>query len=202
MDVVREEGPFDAVLGFSQGSALGATVMLTEAIKNPGRPPFAMGIFLSSTMPFDFGSGILRLKDDGVNGLNATHLDHSFRNLESEKGKVNWLTDCRSKGVIDEFQARHQEYQQHSGAGSVEVDVLLRYHPTTHTQRLLLPTVHVIGTKDDYADHGRDLYGMCDARQATLISHDGGHQLPRHMTIVAKVADAIMRAVEQMRYQW
>lgn len=200
MDVVREEGPFDAVLGFSQGSAIAATILLTEAIKNPGRQPFKMGVFLSSTMPFDFDSGILRLKDKGVNGLTAIHFDNGCGDPNPEKDKFDWMADCRSKGVIEEFQARRQSYH-HAQNGNVEVDVLLRYNPTTHTQRLRLPTVHVIGTNDDYADHGRDLHGMCDARYATLISHDGGHQLPRHILTVTKVADAIIRAVEQVRYQ-
>ena len=198
MDVVREEGPFDAFLGFSQGSAIGATIMLTEALKNPGKQPFKMGVFLSSTMPFDFGSGILRLKDDGVNGLKATHFENGSQVPSPGQHEVDWINDCRSKGVIEEFEARRLQYQR---TGVVEVDVLLRYNPVTHTQRLRLPTVHVIGVKDAYADHGRDLYGMCDTRQATLISHDGGHQLPRQTNSVVKVADAIVKAVEHTRWQ-
>jgi len=198
MDVVEEDGPFDAVLGFSQGSAIGATVMLTEAAKNNGKQPFKMGVFLSTTMPFDFGSGVLQLKYDRRDGLSAMHYDADLRTPTAKSEDVDWRTDCRSKGVIDEFEARHPCVQD---SESVEVDVLLRYHPTTHSQRLRVPTVHVIGRKDDYAEHGKNLYGMCDPRYATVVTHDGGHQLPRDVNTVAKVADSIIRAVELMRYQ-
>lgn len=196
MEVVEDEGPFDAVLGFSQGSAMAATIMLYEAEKKSFPQPFKMGVFLSTTMPFDFGSGILRLQYNRDQGLRATHLDAAL-NPVIEDMNINWLTDCRSKTVIEEFEARRPPSMLVTEA-DVKVDVLLRYHPSTHTQRLCLPTVHVIGTNDSYADHGENLFGMCDPRYATLITHDGGHQLPRNTSSVAKVASAIMRAVEQM----
>ena len=196
MEVVEEEGPFDGVLGFSQGSAMAATIMLYEAEKKSLPQPFKMGVFLSTTMPFDFGSGILRLQYNHEKGLKATHLDAALNPIIDD-GNVDWLTDCRSKTVIEEFEARRPPSMSVKEV-DVEVDVLLRYNPSTHTQRLRLPTVHVVGTNDSYADHGMNLFGMCDPNYATLITHDGGHQLPRNMNSVAKVASAIMRAVEQM----
>jgi hypothetical protein len=196
MEVVEEEGPFDAVMGFSQGSAMAATIMLHEAQKKSHPQPFKMGVFLSTTMPFDFGSGILNLQYKPQTGLKATHLD-THSNPTPENQKVDWLEDCRSATVIQEFEARRPTSM---GVDEVEIDVnvLLRYHPSTHLQRLRLPTVHVVGMNDGYKDHGDNLYKMCDPNYATLIMHDGGHQLPRGVTSVTKVASAIMRAVEQM----
>lgn len=92
MEVVEEEGPFKAVLGFSQGSAMAATIMLHEANKKSLPQPFKMGVFLSTTMPFDFGSGILRLQYSEAD-LKATHLDATL-NTFVEDQDVDWLADC------------------------------------------------------------------------------------------------------------
>lgn len=197
MEVVRDEGPFDAVLGFSQGAALAAAVVLNEAMKPSLADPFKMAVFLSSTMPFDLRGGKLHLTYDGINSLTAVHQNDNGDNLE-EIG-VDWMADSRSAGVIDEFEARRPKSQRPKQPQSI--DVLLRYNPSTHSQRIRIPTAHVIGVQDDYADHGRSLAGMCEPRLTHIVTHDGGHQLPRATTTVAKVAQAIQHAVEQMRYQ-
>ncbi|KAL2069773.1 hypothetical protein VTL71DRAFT_14452 [Oculimacula yallundae] len=174
MEVVEEDGPFDAILGFSQGSAMAATIMLHEAEKRTSLQPFKMGVFLSTTMPFNFGSGILRLQyNNEKSRLNATHLDDSGNPI-IQNCHVDWLTDCRSKTVIEEFEARRPASSVKGVA--MEVDVLLRYHPSTYSQRLRLPTVHVVGMNDSYADQGMDMFRLCDPNYATLITHDGGHQ--------------------------
>ena len=196
MEVVRDEGPFDAVLGFSQGSALAASIVLHEALKPSLADPFKMAVFLSTTMPFDLGSGKLRLTYDGINSLTAVHQNDNGDNLD-ETG-IDWMTDCRSAAVIDEFEARRPKYQRPKQPQSI--DVLLRYHPSTHSQRIRIPTAHIIGAQDEFADHGRSLAGMCEPRLTRIVTHDGGHQLPRATTTVAKVAQAIQHAVEQMRY--
>jgi hypothetical protein len=101
IEVVEEEGPFDAVLGFSQGSVMAATIMLYEVEKKSLPQPFKMGVFLSTTMPFNFGSGILRLYYNNENGMKATHLNAALNPIIKDRN-VDWLTGCRSKTVIEE----------------------------------------------------------------------------------------------------
>ncbi|RDL33233.1 uncharacterized protein BP5553_08672 [Venustampulla echinocandica] len=46
--VIEEEGPFDGVMGFSQGSALAASMLLQHEIDHPkSPPPFRFAIFFS-----------------------------------------------------------------------------------------------------------------------------------------------------------
>jgi hypothetical protein len=49
--VIEEEGPFDGVLGFSQGSSIAASLMLDHEINHPrDPPPFSFAILFSCFM--------------------------------------------------------------------------------------------------------------------------------------------------------
>ena len=59
-DYIASEGPFDAVMGFSQGASLAATLILRNQEAKSGHPasahpqnPFKCAIFLSGQLPFD-----------------------------------------------------------------------------------------------------------------------------------------------------
>ena len=193
MSVVREEGPFDGVIGFSQGAAVASTIIAAEAERNPESEPFKFAIFFSATMPFDMSAGKLRLTLEGDN-LTAIHQGSGF--IELEDKNIDWLQDCRSVGVIEEFESRRPRI---SGASKEpqSIHVLLRFHPSTHGQRIHVPTVHIIGLKDSMANQGRDLAGICDPKVAQVITHNGGHHLPRDTATLSKVAEAIQWAVER-----
>jgi hypothetical protein len=193
MSVVQEEGPFDGVIGFSQGAAVAATIIATEAERNPELEPFKFAIFFSATMPFDFSAGRLHLTLNG-DDLTAIHQDSDGEDLKDDN--IDWLKDCRSVGVIEEVESRRPRL---AGASKdpQSIDVLLRFHPSTHGQKIHIPTVHIIGLNDNMADQGRDLAGICDPKLAQIVTHDGGHQLPRDAGTVGKVAEAVQWAVER-----
>lgn len=51
---IAEEGPFDGVIGFSQGAALAATYLIQQNRDHPDEPlPFRCAIFFSSSPPYD-----------------------------------------------------------------------------------------------------------------------------------------------------
>ncbi len=60
-EFVASEGPFDAVMGFSQGASLAATLILRSHEARKGDPssahyqpnPFKCAVFLSGQLPFD-----------------------------------------------------------------------------------------------------------------------------------------------------
>ena len=58
---MEEEGPFDGIIGFSQGAALAATYLLRFSQEKPHEPlPFKCAIFFSGGVPID-----LRALDQG-----------------------------------------------------------------------------------------------------------------------------------------
>lgn len=58
IDIIDEDGPFDGVVGFSQGAAAAATTLLWNEKLDPTSPPlFKFGIFFCSTKPLDADDG-------------------------------------------------------------------------------------------------------------------------------------------------
>ncbi|KKP03792.1 hypothetical protein THAR02_04122 [Trichoderma harzianum] len=197
-EVVLEEGPFDGVIGFSQGAAVAATVIAHETKLNPHQELFKVAIFLSATGPFDLSAGRLRLSYEGtVDDIKIDRYDALEGGSLVPDDGTDWKTDHRSIGIIQEFQARRTHL---SDLGQQSIDVLLRYHSSVHGVLINIPTVHVVGFKDDYADQGRDLAAICDPKISQVVTHDGGHQLPRDLRTVTKTAEAIQWAVDRMLF--
>ncbi|CAH0022094.1 unnamed protein product [Clonostachys rhizophaga] len=74
-DFIATEGPFDGVIGFSQGAALAAAVMAQRQRKQPleeaANPVFKCAIFISAAVVFDpisLGEGFLRALSWDVDG--------------------------------------------------------------------------------------------------------------------------------------
>jgi len=197
IQVVREEGPFDGVLGFSQGAALAAAVIAAHAEENPSEELFKIAVFIATSMPFDLKGGKIRLTYEGSGSLSAARVDGAGHVVANEE--CDWLNDCRTASVIREFEGRQPRIRQRQGPQTI--DVLLRYHPSTHTQRIQIPTVHVVGAKDSYREQGMDLASLCSARKAQMVAHQGGHEMPRDAATVARAAEAIYEAVERMRLE-
>lgn len=60
--IIAEQGPFDVVLGFSQGAALAAALIVDHAKTHPGEPPlFRAAVFLCGVSPWE-SSGLVKIQ--------------------------------------------------------------------------------------------------------------------------------------------
>ncbi|PYI30057.1 hypothetical protein BP00DRAFT_426927 [Aspergillus indologenus CBS 114.80] len=51
MDVIEAEGPFDGVIGFSQGASLALSILYHHEISHPSRPPpFRFAVFFCAVL--------------------------------------------------------------------------------------------------------------------------------------------------------
>jgi len=133
VDVVNEEGPFDGVVGFSQGAAAAATALLYSQSLDPRAPPlFNFAVFFSSTRALD-----------------ASSTGDSTADLPAAKS------------------------------------VLL---PP-------IPTVHVVGQKDAVRTQSMELYELANEQYSRLITHEGGHWIPKDALFARKMQDAFEWAV-------
>ncbi|KAE8150833.1 hypothetical protein BDV25DRAFT_171872 [Aspergillus avenaceus] len=194
MDVVQEEGPFDGVIGFSQGAQMAATIIAHEAMINPQADVFKFAVFLSAIMPFDMEAGSLKLTyDDDVDTLEAEYQGATNSQGSMTHNHLNWLNDCRATSVIAEWQGRRSRLP---GLGRQSTDILLRYHPSIHGIQINIPTVHVYGLEDQYLHHARGLAGICDPKVSQVVTHEGTHQIPRDGRNLMRIAEAIQWAVD------
>lgn len=48
--------------------------------------------------------------------------------------------------------------------------------------RIRVPTGHVIGSRDKWCLHSKELVALCSADKRHVFTHDGGHEIPRGYT--------------------
>lgn len=201
MDVVNEEGPFDGIIGFSQGAALAATIIVTEAMRNTGQSLFRVAVFFSATMPYDLSAGKLTVSSTSPMSLKLTYHDASGEEVLDENR--DWSTDLRTAWTLEELQSRqHLHPDDYPSVYSLQgLDLLLRYHPSVTLQRIRMPTVHVVGLNDEFMKHGKALADMCESKIRRVVTHEGGHHLPKERVSVGKICEAIVWATERAIFQ-
>lgn len=171
---MEEEGPFDGVIGFSQGAALASSMMLQHAKSNPGEELFRCAIFAGASLPYNL--------DDP-----ARFLPHEVgRSTVILPGATQNDTEPRGFPAIP---------------GPVFEPFLGRYHPEIEKAKITVPTLHIIGDADQYASQSRLLSKLCNT-EAKVIHHPEGHRIPKDPPFQHKVAVAIEGLIHQSLFRY
>lgn len=170
----EEEGPFDGVIGFSQGAALAASIMLQHAKSNPREELFRCAIFAGASLPYN--------------------LDDSARSPLHEVGRVEVIFPAATQ---DDTEPRGFP----TILGPIFEPFLGRYHPEIEKAKISVPTLHIIGDLDQYASQSRLLSKLCDT-EAKIIYHPEGHRIPRDPPFQKKVAIAIEGLIHQSLFRY
>ncbi|KAI4149384.1 MAG: hypothetical protein LQ340_004663 [Diploschistes diacapsis] len=179
--LIKTKGPFDGVLGFSQGAALAASLLLHHQINSPDQPaPFKAAIFICSPVPFstsvEYGIDTRAYFGIETMQLSRPHCpDQVPKHLITDPAYLNGEVETGQDGQHSTF------YQM--------------FHPTVDTCRIAVPTLHVYGKRDKWRLHSRDLYELCEPATANCLEHDAGHEVP------AAYAEEIADAVESTMFK-
>lgn len=182
----RRAGPFDGVMGFSQGAALAASVLLHHELEG-APPPFAFAVFVCAPLPFShalahgidtrahFGSPAQRpVRPDCPDAVPA-HLvaDAAYlrgeERLAAAKAKASAAADAA--GPVRAPAAKEEEEE---GAHFYQM-----FHASVDRVRIQVPTVHVVGARDKWRLHSLDVLQLCARDLAVSFEHGGGHEIPR-----------------------
>ena len=125
------EGPFDGIIGFSEGALVAADVILHQAKTDPPHP-LKVGIFVCGAPPWDYANHKSLLSD------------------ESE-------------------------------------------------ERISVPTLSIVGTKDVIAKAGNALFDACEKGRGVLMEWDGGHEVPRAVDVKDKMVQKVRRTINRAR---
>lgn len=186
-DVIDEAGPFDGVLGFSQGAAVALSYLhLRQSLNEPSAFKFAL--CFSSVMPcsadIDFGQGIIQricslepnfLADTGT-GAHVT----TSATMDEVAQFCRLLHDTvipaqKNSALLPDYDMAIYT----SGNGATAAPRLM--HRSLTETRIRIPTIHVSGKRDAVfmRNMSEAARGLCEDGCLKRLEHSGGHQPPQ-----------------------
>jgi hypothetical protein len=178
-EAIEEDGPFDGILGFSQGATLAFQFLVEHAKRNPYEVPgegasFRCAVFICGMPPFRMDYG-----DSSRCGSGFSSGSSSGR--ESPSG-------C--EGVVPSSGSTTSDCGS-SASGSLEEAFPRAIFDEGVEQVVKIPTVHIAGKEDDIFEFSLQLYGLCEKETAKLITHAKGHEVPQDRKGTAEIANAV-----------
>lgn len=201
-EYVKRNGPYDAVMGFSQGCSLVATMALYYAFDGHDDQdgegfPFRAAVFICGGVP------LYALRDMG--------LDVSDRAEEINKETGALLNG--TAGKLSTFAADTTLVKRGVGLWDGNGDALI-HDPDPGNRpgredvfgldftgfpdwaRIGIPTVHVYGCKDPRWPAGIQLAEFCPDR--VEFDHGGGHDIPRLSGVSERIAELVKGVIERV----
>lgn len=191
--VIEEDGPYDGVIGFSQGAALAASLILAhqllaaeeapDAATKP--PPFKFAVLICSVLPV---APTERL------GVDATQFM-----LELERS-------------LSEFLGLSEEDTERKAGPAANNKVVHVFEPVSEPgpgqalrppqTRIKIPTLHILGAEDRFLPYGRYVVNLCEDRQAEVLVNQCGHELPRSDESLNRIAALIENIIELSKIEF
>ncbi|MCJ1391332.1 hypothetical protein MMC18_004195 [Xylographa bjoerkii] len=167
MNIVDEEGPFDGVMGFSQGASLAASILIHHQIEKPWLPPpFRVAVFLCATYA------------------------HSRNSLDGKD-----VTDkVPASGLPDRRRSTDSGYSSDDNSARDSIRV---FYADSTKARIQIPTAHLYGENDSYLHESLEIVDLCDQRLSLEFKHKGGHEVPMDAVSNKKIRDIIAMTCER-----
>ncbi|RHZ54156.1 putative EF-hand calcium-binding domain protein [Aspergillus thermomutatus] len=174
-DLIAERGPYDAVMMFSQGCALGAAMLLLHQAQDPAQPPpFNAAIFICGGAPLKLLESVGFEVSDAVKARDQLGREALAAQADSAsilaRGSARWTGEASLGGAVDEEEFREEI------RGPFTVGI---------------PTVHVYGSRDPRYVAGVQLSGICEPGKRRVFNHGGGHEIPRTDRVSRTIADLV-----------
>lgn len=206
-EIIEDEGPFDGILGFSQGGSLAVAYLLQHEIDHPDEPcPFKFAMIFSSIISFTPDESycmqlVNELTEGEIEKLSAFP-DVDFTSLpEGARTLFGTMARALNAGIEGGFLHEHPDEQVFRRRDSALIPRIL--HPSLIESRIQIPTVHIVGKMDNplMLEQSRLMYQLCDPKVSKWMEHSAGHDVPR-MAADAKAAyRAMLWAAEEGEQQ-
>jgi hypothetical protein len=217
-EIIEEEGPFDGLIGFSQGAALALSMLMHQELNNPGAPPlfsFAALFSCPVVMSPDTKLNLERLRDATTNLAPDDTNKPDLPTKEAPKHRFSLLLTENQRALAQEYRTILDDAKEKANEMGVHVfdvnpqegtesDEELSYiprlvHPLMVSARVSVPTVHLYDPTDIYHSQHKLAMRLCDKFLTYEVQHSGGHGLPMDPKQVKECATAIIKAMEKGR---
>ncbi|OCK77071.1 hypothetical protein K432DRAFT_359288 [Lepidopterella palustris CBS 459.81] len=186
LQLVEEDGPFDGVLGYSQGAVLAAQALIRFAADNPHATaeeyPFRFAIFFNCPTPirvFEVTEPATEIEpEDEPDAVLFYMLSRANPLLNSTKMFAGQLPNGRRLLTDNKI-------------GMTKCDFKL------DGTLIKIPTLHV-RCPDDKEQFGEQMYHLCDKATASQLFHKHEHDFPRGYDEMRSIARAIRQLAESV----
>jgi len=185
LDHIDANGPYDVVMGFSQGCSLIGSYLLYHARETPSEPlPFKAAVFVCGGLPLQVLEDLELPVPQRAYDIN----DETVRLLKARAGKLTQLAANPDQiklgtGLWDDLEGLVHD----PSVMPDEEDVYgLDFTIIPRDMRIKIPTVHVYGAKDPRWPASLQLAHFCNRRE--MYDHGGGHDIPRSTDVSLKLA--------------
>lgn len=201
-DIIDEDGPFDGVLGFSQGAAIALSYLhLRESLNEP--PAFKFGLCFSSVIPCsadaDFGQRIIQricpLEPNLIDRADTGDIATSVMGEMTQFCRLLHDTVVpaqKSNALLPDYDM--SIYAKGNGATAPRL-----MHRSLTEIRIRIPTIHVSGRKDAgfMRNMSKAARGLCEEKCLKHLEHSGGHQPPQKDSEVKAAIRAMEWAIKE-----
>ncbi|KAI0972126.1 serine hydrolase FSH [Xylaria arbuscula] len=200
-EFIESDGPFDGVMGVSEGSMLAAALLLKHQIEQPfSAPLFRFAIFISGTLPFSWTSSLGQDVFGLITGENPLSTDASLWQRQATDGSVRAkpLGDSQAAMLADMFPTWQERVEYLKDIIGAPENAHLRpycFHPDLYEDRINIPTAHVWGVQDLFKPHAEHLVRLCDTTLAAVFEHTGEHDVPITLEENKKFSEVIQKTI-------
>jgi len=198
---IEDHGPFDGVLGFSQGASMALSYLLQRTIDKPNDSlPFKFAIFFSSVAALSADGNYCRIILESITDEQMLAMsDFPSSSFEGLGPEARVFCTSLAHAVISARTAGALQAAEENCFADGDVSRVPRVmHPLFIHERVKIPTVHVSGKRESPLLLGISalMRSLCDGQLARQVTHGNGHDLPTRPADVQATRAAIEWAVE------
>ncbi|KAF1829905.1 hypothetical protein BDW02DRAFT_573561 [Decorospora gaudefroyi] len=198
---IEDHGPFDGILGFSQGASMALSYLLQRRTDKPNdNLPFKFAIFFSSVAALSADENYCRMILESITDEQKLAMSDfpssDFQGLGSDArvfctSLARAIISARTAGAL---QAGEENCFANGGVSHVPRVM----HPLFIHERVNIPTVHVSGRQESPLLLGISalMRSLCDSEVVRQVTHGNGHDIPTRPADVQATRAAIEWAVE------
>lgn len=167
LEIALEDGPYDGILGYSQGATFAAQTVIQHIIENPRATiqemPFRFAIFFNGATP----SRVSPLTEE----------PRPIR-IESDPEAINFYKVQKANPILHStafYPAALSNGRNILTDGQIG---MIKCDPDIDGTMIKIPTLHVRCPTDNY-EHGLELQKLCEPSSVQEYFHGHGHDFPR-----------------------
>ncbi|KAL2172031.1 hypothetical protein VTG60DRAFT_768 [Thermothelomyces hinnuleus] len=195
---LKKHGPYDILMGFSQGCSLIASYILFHTRKTPNAPlPFKSAVFICGGIPLSVLEYLGIEVSEEAKEINQKTGD-LLRNRTQALARMAERHDDIKPGHATTWDNLTGLVHNPANAEMPKESNVFGLDLSNLPEDLLIrmPTVHIWGAKDPRFPAACQLAGFCSNRRE--YDHGGGHEIPRSTVVSQTIANLIIELVKQI----